>query len=231
MKLSPKSALRQGRDALLRNLRQAADLTGLRQRGTPLRPPAPANLETLRFLRTTRCRQIAEIGVEWGSTSEEILRWLNGDGQLHLFDFEDTVASAAERLRSKGYTNLVVHGNSRRTFDSYNWSLMKILRDGSTPCFDYVCIDGAHTWAIDALAFHLVDRLLKPGGYVDFDDYAWTIDASPSVNPRVFPEMRRQHTDEQMTTAQVRLIVDLLVRRDQRYTEVVPNRIFQKRAG
>jgi hypothetical protein len=106
---------------------------------------------------------------------------------------------------------------------------MNLLSGNSAPLFEYVYLDGAHTWAVDALAFCLIDRLLKPDGYVDFDDYDWTIDASPSINPRVFPVMRRLHTEEQMTTPQVKLIVDLLVRRDPRYEEVVPNKVFRKR--
>ena len=47
------------------------------------------------------------------------------------------------------------------------------------PIFDYVFIDGAHTWMLDALAFLLVDRLLRVGGYVDFDDYPGRWPAPP----------------------------------------------------
>ncbi len=197
--------------------------------GIPLRARSPANRETLDFLATTRSRTIAEIGVEWGSTSEGILRWLAGDGTLHLFDYEDRIESVVETLRRSGFSNIVPHANSRRTLDSYNWELMKLLKESSAPLFDYVYLDGAHTWAIDALAFYLVDLLLKRGGYIDFDDYDWTISASPTVNPIVFPAMKRLYTEEQMATAQVKLIVDLLVRRGGKYEEVVPNKIFRKR--
>jgi predicted O-methyltransferase YrrM len=187
-----------------------------------------ANARTLEFLASTAARTIAEVGVDQGATSEAILAWLNGRGVIHLFDFEDRLSSVAQRLRAKQLTNFVAHGNSRRTLDSYNWSLMKLLHNSSAPLFDYVYLDGAHTWAIDALTFFLVDLLLKPGGYIDFDDYHWTIDRSPTVNPRVCPRMRDLYTDEQMQTKQMALIVDLLVRRPGRYEEVVPNKIFRK---
>jgi hypothetical protein len=187
-----------------------------------------ANLKTLDFLSTTQCRTIAEIGVERGSTSKEILRWLDGAGVLHLFDFEDRIKPVTERLHRAGFSNFVFHGNSRRTLDSYNWSLMKMLRDGPIPYFDYVYLDGAHTWGVDALAFLLIDVLLKPGGYVDFDDYDWTIAASPTINPRVYPAARKLYTEEQMGTPQVKLIVDLLVRREGRYEELVPDKVYRK---
>jgi hypothetical protein len=188
-----------------------------------------ANAKTMEFLVATDARTIAEIGVDQGATSEAILAWLGGRGTLHLFDFEDRVVSVAQRLRGKGLTNFVMHGNSHRTLDSYNWSLMKLLQGSPAPLLDYVYLDGAHTWTVDALTFFLIDLLLKPGGYIDFDDYHWTIDRSPTVNPRVLPRMREMYTDEQMRTSQVALIVELLVRRPGRYEEVVPNKIFRKR--
>lgn len=187
-----------------------------------------ANVRTMEFLASTNAQTIAEIGVDQGATSDGILTWLGGRGVVHLFDFEDSLSIVAQRLRDKRLTNFVAHGNSRRTLDSYNWSLMKLLQDSPAPVFDYVYLDGAHTWAIDALTFFLIDLLLKPGGYIDFDDYYWTIDGSPTVNPRVCPRMRQLYTDEQMQTRQVALIVELLVRRPGRYEEVVPNKIFRK---
>jgi hypothetical protein len=186
------------------------------------------NAKTMEFLSSTDSRTIAEIGVDQGATSEAILDWLDGRGVLHLFDFDDRLSSVAEHLRGKGLTNFVTHGNSRRMLDSYNWSLMTLLQESPAPFFDYIYLDGAHTWPIDALAFFLVDLLLKPGGYIDFDDYYWTIDGSPTVNPRVYPRMREMYTDEQMQTRQVASIVELLVRRPGRYEEVVPNKIFRK---
>lgn len=203
-----------------------------KQIGISRESPASINLapnaRTLEFLTATNCRTIAEIGVDRGATSEAILAWLDGRGVLHLFDFDDRLSPVAERLRRKGLANFVTHGNSHRTLDSYNWSLMKVLKDSPAPLFDYVYLDGAHTWALDALAFFLVDLLLTPGGYVDFDDYDWAIERSPTVNPRVFPRMREMYTEEQMQTRQVASIVELLVRRPGRYEEVVPNKIFRK---
>ena len=93
---------------------------------------------------------------------------------------------------------------------------MTLLQESPAPLFDYIYLDGAHTWAIDALAFFVADLLLKPGGYIDFDDYSWTIDGSPTVNPRVYPRIREMYTDEQMQTRQVASIVELLVRRPER---------------
>ena len=194
----------------------------------PLNVDGP-NRVTVDAVRETGSLIYGELGVYLGGTAEAVAAELDGEGAIHLFDFEDRVRPVAERLAALGHRNVVAHPNTRRVFDSYNWSLMKLLREGGGFQFDYVFIDGAHTWALDALAFALVDRLLAPGGYVDFDDYGWTLGRSPSMNPEAFPQTRRLYTDEQIDERQVALIVDVLVRGDDRYEEVVENKIFRKR--
>jgi len=173
---------------------------------------------------------LAEIGVYHGATSEAIARYLNGKGELHLFDFTDRVDDVVARLKTQGINNVQGFGSSRRWLDSYNWQLMKVLQEHSTPIYDYVLIDGAHTWNVDGFTFFLIDRLLRPGGYIDFDDHDWTMAASPSLRPETFPATEFFHTPEQIETPQVSLIVDLLVRRDPRYEEIVPGKVFRKTA-
>lgn len=186
------------------------------------------NQGTINFIKTTGSRIVAEVGVNQGFTSLPLAEYLNGQGELHLFDYEDHVREVTARLKSAGYDNVVGHGNSRRTMDSYNWSLMRVLQQNDGPVYDYVYLDGAHTWDLDALAFLLIDRLLKVGGYVDFDDYNWSHEISGTMNPRVFPAINRMFRPSQIRESHVRLIVDLLVKRDPRYAEVKKNKIYKK---
>lgn len=207
---------------MLRSLKDFAR----RATGRRILVQAAPNQQTLDFLATTDSEVIGEVGIGFGATSEGILRHLNGRGVLHIFDFESVTSFVGERLKQGNLTNFVVHSNTDRTHDSYNWSLMKALKDGLK--FDYVFLDGAHTWAHDALAFFLIDRMLKVDGHLDFDDYGWTIDRSPTVNPRIYPANRKLYTEEQMQAQQVKLVVDLLVRASGRYEEVVADKIFRK---
>lgn len=204
----------------------------VKDRDDPWRPSyhavKRANERTIAFLKSTSCRVIAEVGVYEGYTSRKVAEYLDGRGELHLFDFADRIEPIVAALNQAGYDNVVGHGNSRKLFDSYNWSLMRLLQQHPEPIFDYVFLDGAHVWALDALAFVLLDRLLKPGGYIDFDDYRWSLAKSPSLNPVAFPPTAEMYTDEQIAERQVKLVVDLLVRRDPRYVEVVKNKIFKK---
>jgi predicted O-methyltransferase YrrM len=191
---------------------------------------------TIDFLNSSECQlpsesdasiEIAEIGCWKGGTTLKFAEFLNHSGKLHLFDYDDNVRSVALSLREKGFDNVETWGSSYKYLDSYNWSLMKLLQKSKLPRFDYVYLDGAHTWAIDALAFFLCDLLLKPGGYIDFDDYDWRLKDS-SLDPAKVPETAAIYTEEQISTQQVKLVINLLVRNGQSYQEVVPNKIFRK---
>ena len=57
---------------------------------------------------------------------------------------------------------------------SYNWRLMKFLEAGMYEFFDFCYVDGTHNWYADGFAYCLVSRLLKPGGWVVFDDLYWS---------------------------------------------------------
>lgn len=87
---------------------------------------------------------------------------------------------------------------------SFTWELMKLMRDSPQPRFDFVFIDGGHTWDVTGFAFFLSDQLLTPGGWMLFDDLHWTMRASRSVDESGVSE-------EEATSAQVGLVFDLLV--------------------
>lgn len=214
-------------------MRVRAHLTGLIHRVKRLDYPehcevlAP-NVETIDFLQTTGARNIAEIGIYEGDTTRLIAQYLGGEGCLWLFDFEERVRAVVDDLWARGYRNMLFSGNTHKTYDSYAWSLMRLVEQHPAPIWEYVFLDGKHTWDVDALAFVLIDKLLKPGGYLDFDDYHWSLARSTTMNPRVFPRVTTQYTREQIDATHVQLIVDLLVKRDPRYVEVVKDKIYQK---
>ena len=96
---------------------------------------------------------------------------------------------------------------------SYTWRLMKFLKEERCPAFDLCYIDGAHTWFVDGLAFCLVHLLLKPGGWIIFDDLDWTHATSVWAHTG---KVRRMPEDER-TTPQVRMIYELLVKSHPQY--------------
>lgn len=101
---------------------------------------------------------------------------------------------------------------------SYIWRLMKLLEESPSPRFDFCYLDGAHDWSTDGFAFFLVDRLLKPGGLIIFDDLDWTYESSPALKDT--QQVERMPQDEQ-ETPQIRKVYELLVKPHPAYGEFV----------
>lgn len=182
----------------------------------------------------------AEVGIYEGDTVSAVAKAMV-PGTIHLFDYEDQVEAVAKRLRSEyGETHQIVkHPCSRKHLDSYNWPLMKMLREGAEKYpLEYVYLDGAHVWLVDALAFLLLDHFIVPGGYIEIDDYNWNHARSLArlkkqermeLYEKISGNCSRNYTEEQIKTCQVGLVIDLLVRPNPNYIEIVPNRLFRKK--
>lgn len=189
--------------------------------------PNPYAARIIADLRT-RCVApvVAEIGIGIGATSLAMATALDHRGELHLFDLEPKVRALTDDLAMVGFANVHGQGNTDRHWDSYNWTLGRILLDGVGRVFDYIYLDGARTFGIDALAFFLCDRLLKPGGLIEFDDCGWSWGATNHM-----ADTRDQFmTAEQAATPQVAMVVDVCLRGNREYRPLIENRLFQRRS-
>jgi len=186
------------------------------------------NWMTVNFIKKVQPKVYAEFGLSIGSTALEVSKILPEDAEMYIFDFHEKVQDVKQKLYNAGFNKVHAFGNSYKLRDSYNWSLMTILEQHTKPIFDYAFLDGMHTWETDGFAFLLIDKLLKPGGYIDFDDYNWTLAGSETLGPRHFPLTAKLYTNEQIRTRSIKKIIDLLVRRNKNYKEIVKNKIFQK---
>src|SRR5690606_15735400 len=93
---------------------------------------------------------------------------------------------------------------------SYTWEMAKMIAVTPRPQFDLCYFDGGHTWDGTGFGFILVDLLLKPGGWIVFDDLKWTIQTAMQSMEKVPKHWLACSPDERVTPA-VRLVFDLLV--------------------
>jgi predicted O-methyltransferase YrrM len=175
-----------------------------------------AGEELHEFVREHRFTNCLELGFAYGASTVWIASALeaNGAGQLTSVDLEvahERSPSARETVERAGLSHRV---SLNYEATSYTWflrsKLREQLRDGERiePLYDFAFIDGAHTWDADGLAFALVDRLLKPGGWILLDDLDWALgDADPSL-----PQLQRD-------IPQVREIWELLALTHPQYDE------------
>lgn len=169
------------------------------------------------FVLSERPGRILELGFASGVSTcylSAALDELGGDGHILTIDrlnARDRKPTIDELLARCG----LAHRATPVFADtSYTWELLHLLDQHPRPAFDFVFIDGAHTWDVDGFAFLLADKLLAPGGWVLFDDLDWTLDTSPTLKNMTWV---RNLPPEQRETPQIRKVYELLVKPNPEY--------------
>ncbi len=112
-----------------------------------------------------------------------------------------------------------------REFSSYTWWLKEQVRARSDahgnvePRFDFVYLDGAKNWTVDGLAVVLVEKLLRPGGWLLMDDLDWTYADDPG-REATDGVVHRELSEPERTEPHVRAIFDLIVAQHPSFTEL-----------
>lgn len=172
-----------------------------------------------------RPAQILELGIAHGTATCYMAAALEeiGEGRITAVDLKGTEfsPSAEEQLESCGLTPLV---DVVRMQTGYSWFLHDEIRRQTTagechPKYDLCIIDGPKNWTIDGGAFFLVDKLLRPGGWIIFDDYDWTYAGQPrSATDGI---THRELSEAERMTPQIREVFELLVVPHPSYSQFV----------
>lgn len=196
---------------------QVMDVMKLREclAGIPHMTPEQGQAVT-QFICQHNLRNCLELGFAHGAGTAYIANAVQalGGGQVVAIDLV-----AARQRRPDIYETLARAGIDPATVElyfeqsSYNWRMMKFLEKGRAGTFDFVYLDGAHSWDVDGLAYILSEKLLRPGGWLLFDDINWTFD-SPTLAGRAWVQ---NMPPEERRTPQVRKIWELLVKHDPQF--------------
>lgn len=189
-----------------------------------------ATWSVVNHINSLNIRRAAEIGAYLGYTTKKILADCPDLESLHIYDFQDRVDDIRKSVPPEQQVKLKTFGNSRRLSDSYCWPLVKAVGAGNVQ-YDFIFLDGAHTWDVDIHALLLSDLLLAPGGYIELDDFYWSLAASPTMNPKVFPATKLRYTDEQIEFKAVEFAAKSILKKRLGYKELVVSRLYQKPGG
>lgn len=178
---------------------------------TPHILPDQAALLYEHVLRT-RPRRILELGFAHGSSTTYMAAALDEagvDGRISTFDMTSAHGRQPSIHDLLGAAGLERFVTAKFSDSSYTWELLHMLQQRPQPRFDFVFVDGAHTWDVDGFAFFLADRLMSRGAWIAFDDMNWTLAKSPNMKNLDWVQAL---PDEQPRTPQIRRVFELLVR-------------------
>jgi predicted O-methyltransferase YrrM len=152
-------------------------------------------------------QNLCELGHYHGKSSAYLASILSerGSGKLTTYDLLATVVKPGindllSEFNLQQYVDIII---SR---EGYIWDLAKRIQNNPENKFDFCYIDGGHTFESTGLGFVLVNILMKPGGYIVFDDVKWTINNSP-----VLFNFYKNLSDEQKNANGVEMVCDLII--------------------
>jgi predicted O-methyltransferase YrrM len=159
-----------------------------------------------------------EIGVGVGATTLPVAERMNNGGRILLFSRERDVLELAADLRALGYSNIDSNwGSPSKTYSGYHFELARGVVGKLLPTFDLAYIDGGHVFHLDAPASCVLKELCKPGGYMIFDDYLWSLAKSPTMNPDKRPATAVEYDAAQIETCHVQLVCQTIMDPDRRF--------------
>ena len=176
--------------------------------------------------KTTR---ILELGIAHGTATCYMAAALQelGEGfitSVDLLEAQNLFMPTAEDQLEK--TELSKSAEVVRMQTGYNWFLHnEILRntvqDHCNPIYDLCIIDGPKNWTIDGAAFFFADKLLKPKGWIIFDDYNWTYDWADSMRKSTDGISHRSLSKEEKEVPHIREVFELLVKQHPDYSNFI----------
>ena len=172
-------------------------------------------------LRTNPNPVFIEIGVGVGATTLPTAELMNNRGSMLLFSRERDVLELTSDLKKRGFTNIDSNwGSPSKIYSGYHFELARAATDGLLPKFDLAYIDGGHVFHLDAPATCILKEYCKPGGYMIFDDYNWSLSKSPSMNPAKRPETAIEYDPIQIETCHVQLVCKCFMDTDHRFERI-----------
>jgi predicted O-methyltransferase YrrM len=171
---------------------------------------------------------VLELGTARGVSASYIAAALedNGAGELVTVDsflYPWTDPSPEEVLERVGLLHRV---RFDRRFSTYTWFLKDELERRSDehgnvePAYDFCFLDGAKNWTTDGLAVLLVERLLRPGGWLLLDDLDWRYADRARRRGRHYTVKLDQLSEPEREEPHLRAVFDLLVRPHPAFSEM-----------
>lgn len=131
-------------------------------------------------IRSEGARNVLEIGTAFGLSACYMGAAVdaNGGGTVLTVDRYQFAEPTPEEVVAKTGLGDTVE-IARTEHSSYCWWLKERIETRSDehgncePEFDFCYLDGSHEWHMDGLAVVLIERLLRPGGWLLMDDLHW----------------------------------------------------------
>lgn len=196
--------------------------------GVPYMPPEDG-ARIYDHIRKTQPENVLELGTAHGVSAVYMAAALeaNAHGQITTVDYAEapfrdpTPEQLVARARLSHRVEIV------RQYSSYTWFLKEKIEERSDsagncePLYDFCFLDGCKNWTVDGLAVFLVEKLLRPGGWLLLDDLTWSYGREGSRGGRESCDgiTNRLLSSEELAEPHMMAIFELLLRQHPSFTQ------------
>lgn len=177
-------------------------------------------------VRSTRPERVLELGTAHGVSAAFIAAALEANGHGRLTTVDSSLLpwrnpTPGELLERLGLSHRVAIDRSHST---YTWFLKEEIEtqsDGQGNCeplYDFCFLDGQKNWTVDGAAVFLIEKLLRPGGWLLLDDLGWTY--SPLTEGQHYWVDIGGLSERERTEPHLRAVFDLIVAQHPSFTEL-----------
>jgi predicted O-methyltransferase YrrM len=193
-------------------------------------------------IRSARPEQALELGTAHGVSAAYIAAALEANDHGHLTTVDhggaayDPAPDALLARAGLGHRVTIVHAHS-----SYNWFLKEEVQTASDaagncrPRYDFCYLDGSKNWNVDGLAVVLIEKLLRPNGWLLMDDLEWTYERNPWIAPDTAGRPLGPLSDSERTEPHLLAVFELIVKQHPSFTRFIREDAWygwaQKRPG
>ena len=170
-------------------------------------------------IRTTRPEEVLELGTAHGVSAAYMAAALeaNGRGRVTTVDQPDAAFDPPPEdiVARAGLAHRV---SIVREHSAYTWFLKERLEERSDaagnvdPLYDFCYLDGSKNFNVDGLAVVLIERLLRPGGWLLLDDLGWTYEDNRYIRPTGDGRPLGPLSKAELTEPHLRAVFDLVAR-------------------
>jgi predicted O-methyltransferase YrrM len=179
-------------------------------------------------IRETRPDRALELGTAHGVSAAYIAAAMeaNGAGELTTVDHSGAAfdPSPEDVLARAGLAHRVT---IVRAHSSYNWFLKEQIEAASDglgncePIYDFCYLDGSKNWNVDGLAVVLIEKLLRPDGWLLMDDLEWTYESNPWIVPSGDGLPLGPISESERTEPHLLAVFELLVKQHPSFTHFI----------
>ena len=195
-----------------------------RVQGIPFMTPALGR-RVYEHVCSTRPTEVLELGTAHGVSAAYMAAALEANDHGHLTTVDHGGAaynpSPEEVLERAGLAHRVM---IVREHSSYNWFLKQQIEQASddagnaVPRYDFCYLDGAKNFNVDGLAVVLIEKLLRPRGWLLMDDLEWTYEDNPWILPSGDGHPLGPLSESERTEPHLRAVFELIVKQHPSFT-------------